>query len=106
MTRNEFIQLIETYGSDELRWPEAHKAQMLDFISSNPAEAQTLLTDEAGLDAALESIRLQPGTDMLKARIMGALPQEAEEPLPVAANDRRQLGHKAVAALMLMAFTV
>lgn len=103
MTQDEFKNLIETYGSSEARWPEDYKAEMLGFVKTHPTDAQNILDAERSLDLALDSVRLEPGIDMLKARILSSLPKEDIKPLPVAANDR-SFGQKAVAALMLFAF--
>lgn len=103
MTRDEFKKLIETFGSRETRWPVDYKAEMLGYMNTYPADAQNILHEEQALDLALDSVRLEPGTDMLKARILSALPKQEAEALPVAANDR-SFGQKAVAALMLFAF--
>lgn len=107
MTRDEFIRLVETFGASESRWPENYKNEMLVFRAENAAEAEAIISREAELDQALETVRLEPGTDMLKARILSQLQSEEAANVPQPANSNRSsFGHKAVAALMLMAFTV
>jgi len=112
MTKDEFVRLVETYGASERRWPESHRQDMIAWCSSNGEEAESILSSERDLDEALESVRLEPGTDMLQARIMSQVSKTAAvaHPQPVNSNIRdsniRSFGQKAVAALMLFAFTV
>jgi len=111
MTKEDFNRLVETYGASEARWPEENRAAMIAWRSENPAEAEAILASERDLDMALDGVRMEPGTDMLKARILGQLPKENTSALPQAgyqaANSNvRRFGQKAVAALMLFAFSV
>lgn len=106
MTKDDFQRLVETYGANDSRWPEEHRHAMINWQAENAAEAQAVLASEQELDMALDSARLEPGTDMLKARILSQLPKEETPALPQAANSNvRRFGQKAVAALMLCAFT-
>ncbi len=107
MTRDEFTRLVETYGATESRWPDEYRAEMIAWRIDNAGAAEAILRSEGDLDKVLESARLEPGTDMLKARILNQIAETSEEPLPVPANNNiARFSQKAVAALMLFAFSV
>ncbi len=107
MTQEDFTRLVETYGAKESRWPDEYRAQMQAFAADNAEAAKAVLEDEALLDTALDSVRAAPGTDMLKARILNNLPQHTAANQPEAPRSKFSMfGQKAVAALMLLAFTV
>ncbi len=107
MTRDEFLRTVETYGANAARWPDAYRADMLAWQAENTADAAAILASEGELDRALDTIRLEPGTDMLKARILNQLPETATDAVPVPANNNlARFSQKAVAALMLFAFSV
>lgn len=107
LSRDDFKTLVETYGAKDARWPEEHRQAMIAWRADNEADAETILASERDLDVALDSIRMEPGTDMLKARILSQLPKAEPAALPQPANSNiRTFGQKAVAAMMLLAFTV
>lgn len=109
--RHDFERLVETYGASETRWPEDYRQAMITWRAENAVEAEAILVSERELDMALNTIRMEPGTDMLKARIMGQLPKEKPVAMPQSGyhavnNNVRSFGQKAVAAMMLFAFSV
>lgn len=107
MTTDDFKRLVETYGSNAARWPEEQRSEMQAFMRVHPKVAESILLSEQILDETLDSVRLEPGTDMLKARILSSLPEAREDVLPTPANNNlARFSQKAVAALMLLAFTV
>jgi len=77
------------------------------FLAANGAEAETLLNDAQVMDDALDSARLSPGTDILKARILAAATQTPQNNQTVPQTPQRQgMGYRAVAAMTLFAFTL
>jgi len=106
MTRDEFLKLIETYGADQSRWPEASLSEAQAFITKNPEYASGLLAEANRLDGALEIARIAPGTDMLKARILSAARSSgvaAANPAPLKPQGLR---YRAVAAMVTGAFVL
>jgi len=103
MTRDEFAQLIELYGADENRWPDNRRSDAQSFAKEHSADARQLLDDARNIDEALERARLEPGTDILKARIMNSLGQQDDRPAPVQ-QAARGFGYKAIAAMMAISF--
>jgi len=104
MTLSDFKILVETFGANSARWPEDRQAEAQNFMRAHPEAARDVLQSEAGLDDLLETGRMSPGTDMLKARIKASV---ITEPVMKAPIPRRSgFGHKAVAALMLASFAV
>jgi len=104
MTLNQFKEFIETFGSNPARWPEDRKMAANAFIKDNGAAAQSLLDAEAAFDQLLETARVSPGTDILKARILNKVDApkiESQQPA-----NRPSFGYKAIAALMTLSFTV
>ena len=65
----EFENLVAAYGANPARWPEARRAAGEQYMISNPA-TETLLRNEAKLDAALDLVIAPEPSDILKARIM------------------------------------
>jgi len=87
MNIERFTELVEAYGAQSSRWPDAERTEAVAFMDANPAEAALVLAPAQSLDAALETGRQSAGsTDFLAARILKAA--QAESAAPVAANDR------------------
>lgn len=72
MTPARFIALIEAYGADRRRWPEAERATADAFVVQHPDMAGQVLSDADDLDALLFASRpLQPST-ALRDRVIAA----------------------------------
>ncbi|WP_300551870.1 hypothetical protein [Maricaulis sp.] len=74
MNRERMQDILEAYGADPARWPEAERDAAQDFLLDHPeilAEAHAL---EAELDALLEMPDPQP-SELLQHRILKSLPQ-------------------------------
>jgi hypothetical protein len=96
MTAERFIQIVEAYGADPARWPEAERAAAQAFADAHPQIAADALAAEAALDAMLGEAEAVP-SDLLERRIMKRLPVPAAAP-------RWQVPAAAAAALLVGAF--
>lgn len=107
-TKESFKKLLETYGADKSRWPETLLAPAEKLMASAPEYTNSLLKEAKELDEALSAARVTPGTDILKARILGNLDPQTDNLQPRAANDRpvRSLKYHTVAAMMIMSFVL
>ncbi|WP_017932164.1 hypothetical protein [Robiginitomaculum antarcticum] len=64
-----FVQIVEAYGADPIRWPEDERAVAQDFAARHDSAAQVL--NRAGqIDALLHRRRAPAPTDLLKTRIL------------------------------------
>jgi len=72
-----FSAVIEAYGADPARWPDADLALMHRFQTRNPAAAQAMLEEARRLDACLDAAASPPPGQALKAEIFERL--EAEQ---------------------------
>lgn len=75
MTMDRFQALLDAYGADPDRWPDAERDAARAFLAGNDA-ATTALNSAAELDALIApaAINAVP-SDMLTARLLRALPQ-------------------------------
>ena len=75
MTLERFHTLVEAYGADHRRWPQAEREEALDFQRRRPFEATVLLEVAERLDAAL-ALSPQPAADArLALRIADTAPR-------------------------------
>ncbi len=103
MTRDDFARLIEIYGANEARWPDHSRAAAQSFVEAHSRDAEQLLDGARKIDAALESARIEPGTDILKARIMSSLGHQDDAPINIQ-PPARGFGYKVIAAMMAISF--
>lgn len=75
MDRERFDQLLEAYGADYRRWPEAERAAAEGFAAQQGAALGDALAGAHALDTALDAARPVPDTAALAARILAAAPQ-------------------------------
>lgn len=98
-------ELIQSYGADTRRWPEAERQSGQAWLTSHPKVVQKLLADAQNLDQMLDMMH-QPASDtsMLKARILKVA--EHTEQNSIAANDSsapsRLASWKSVAATLVL----
>ena len=64
-TKEDFMQMVETYGADMSRWPEALMAPAKALMQIDPEFTAPLLKQAGDIDNALELGRMEPGTDCL-----------------------------------------
>jgi len=72
MTRERFKMLVEAYGADPRRWPEAEREAALRFVESD-VEAQRILEEVRALDRIIDFADTAPVTPELRARILSAI---------------------------------
>jgi len=96
-----FIEILQSYGAAPARWPADERAAMQAFADKFE-DARTLLTEQAALDAALDTQTAPAPSEFLRARILASADKSAASPAVVlsAANDR--LPWKSVAAMLMV----
>lgn len=99
MTQERFIEILEAYGADPARWPEAEREAAEAYARAHPDLVADALAIEAELDAALGPAEVEASA-LLEARIMKSMPRPATGGLP----SWRIAG--AVAAALLVAVSV
>ena len=101
MKQDRFFEIIEAYGANPARWPEAEHDAMLAFIDAYPDTAGEALAEAAALDAMMEADEAMP-SDLLQRRILKAFP--AAPAAMTAARPRWQIPVAAAAALLVGVF--
>lgn len=76
MTRSRARQLLESYGSDPARWPEAERAAALALLAAD-ASLDTLRKGEEELDKILIALDVEDVLDDLPRRVLGDFDQQA-----------------------------
>lgn len=92
-----FIEILQSYGASPARWPVSEREAMNAFAGKF-SDAQTLLNEQAQLDAVLDLHIAPAPSEFLRARILGAAAKSAA--IPKAANDR--LPWRSVAAMLMI----
>jgi len=73
MNLQRFAALIDAYGAQPRRWPQAERAAALAFASGD-AHAAALLRDAAALDALLDADVAAPASSSAQRALLAALP--------------------------------
>ncbi|MBA4287019.1 MAG: hypothetical protein C0434_15975 [Xanthomonadaceae bacterium] len=73
MNLQRFAALIDAYGAEPRRWPQAERAEALAFANGD-ARAAALLRDAAALDALLDADVSAPATATARRALLAALP--------------------------------
>ena len=103
------LELIQSYGANLKRWPQAERQAGKAWLDDNPALAQKLLKEASALDQALNTLSQPVGdTTLLQARILKASKNTAQDGAShaVTANDAVPSvfsAWKAVAATLVLA---
>jgi hypothetical protein len=71
MTIERFKVLVEAYGANPARWPEAERALAEAFANATP-EAQRILSEASALDRLLDAASTAPVTRDLETRVLGS----------------------------------
>lgn len=79
MTLDRFSLLIEAYGADAGRWPDAERAAAHALLACS-AEAQAMIEREHALDVLLDTVQAPQPSAGLQAKIMAAAPRRASAP--------------------------
>ena len=69
-----FEQIIDAYGADPRRWPDAERTEAGGFLAGSEA-ARERVAQEAALDAVLDAVPSPIPSDLLAARILRAAPK-------------------------------
>lgn len=72
MTSRRFARIVDAYGADPRRWPDAERAAACDFAQAHPDEAQARLAAAALLDAGLAADTVEPADRSLRRRIIAS----------------------------------
>ncbi|MEZ6022872.1 MAG: hypothetical protein R3C16_05545 [Hyphomonadaceae bacterium] len=76
MNRERFEVLLEAYGADFARWPEAERAAGEAFAAAHVDAVSVLIAEARGLDAVLDTARIDlPEPDLLRRRIVAKAPR-------------------------------
>jgi hypothetical protein len=90
MMKNRFRDMVEAYGGDPKRWPDAQREAAKAFMAAHPRIAGPILADARVLDGVLDERHATPSDNsLLMARILKAAqttPQDRAD-LLVAAHD-------------------
>jgi len=70
MTPQRFAQIVDAYGADPRRWPDAERAAAQAFAQAHPREAAAPLAAAAALDACLAADVVEPPGRALQRRIV------------------------------------
>lgn len=88
MTEDRFFEILEAYGANPERWPEAERAAAQAYAEAHADTVTEALQSAAALDALLAPTVVEP-SDLLQRRLLKALPVPAEHrpqwQIPVAA---------------------
>ena len=79
MDEARFAELVEAYGAEARRWPDAERARALRYLVANPA-ARARRLDEGDLDALLDAWLIDEPSAALGARAMAARPRPRLRP--------------------------
>ena len=96
MTNERFFQILEAYGADPARWPEAERDAAQAWADAHPDAVAKALKAEMALDAMLGKAEAMP-SELLERRIMKRFPAPAAAP-------RWRIPAAAAAALLVGAF--
>lgn len=74
MNIERFRTLVEAYGADPARWPDAERVAAQRFAEQS-AEARDALHEAAAFDRLLDTADTQPATRALEDRILATFPE-------------------------------
>ncbi|ARP80138.1 hypothetical protein CAL12_04385 [Bordetella genomosp. 8] len=74
MTPERFQAIVQAYGADARRWPEAERAGAQAWASGHPVAADAILAAAAPLDAWLDGDTVSPPDRSLFDRIVASAP--------------------------------
>jgi hypothetical protein len=75
MTAERFLALIEAYGADARRWPDAERAAALAFAEARPEVARAALVEADAVDALLQEARAPAVSASLRDRVIASAAQ-------------------------------
>ncbi len=101
MTQDDFISLIQSYGTTPSHWPDDRRAAGLRFLSDFPEDAKLLMGEDAALDEFLSAGNQSFDTELLKRRIAKKIAQTPQKVQP-----RTSPRWGAMAAMLAVSFTL
>jgi len=75
MNTEEFIKLMEIYGADIMRWPDAYQKQATQVIALNLPEVNLALEQASSLDEIFSSHSIEPANRALFESIISSAPK-------------------------------
>lgn len=81
MTIERFKVLVEAYGANPARWPEAERAVAEAFANATP-EAQRVLAESSALDRLLDAAPTAPVTRELEMRVLDGFAARKDRRIP------------------------
>lgn len=88
MTPERFTEIVDAYGANPQRWPQAERAQALAFASAHPDAAEPVLAAAASLDRRLSLHATEPASARLERLILDSAPRR----IPVKGESRWSRG--------------
>ena len=79
MNRERFFSIVDAYGAEPRRWPEAERAAALAHLEAD-GEAAARVREAAGLDAVLDESRPLAPSAALRSRVVAAAPRARRSP--------------------------
>jgi hypothetical protein len=79
MTLERFAALLESYGAEERRWPDAERAPAAALLAASPA-ARTLRDEARRLDELLDESVVDDPVPALRAAILATVPAPPAQP--------------------------
>jgi hypothetical protein len=77
MTPERFHQIVEAYGADPRRWPEAERAAGGAWARANRGQADAWLAQASDIDALLAASKVDPPSVALQQRVLAGAPGRA-----------------------------
>ena len=98
MTEERYFRILEVYGADPARWPDAERADAEAFAAANPVLVRDATGDEMVLDDLLDRL-MEPTLDapLLERRLLSRLPTPSALPAwmaPSAVGQGRRGGRR------------
>lgn len=103
MTRERFVQLVETYGSDLRTWPHPEREDGAEFMTQS-AEAKLIWREAQTLDRLLQESAPEPAADWLVDRIVSRAQGTPQLQVAHAAWRERNIPSWAYSSLQAAAF--
>jgi hypothetical protein len=79
MSEARFRAIVDAYGADAHRWPDAERDAARAWADAHRGEARALLDAAAGLDDWLDRFEVAPASDELHRRIVASAPRPRQQ---------------------------
>jgi hypothetical protein len=105
MNIERFRTLVEAYGANPARWPEAERVAALLFAEQS-AEARAALQEATAFDRLLDEAETQPATRALEDRILASFPERKRGAFAALVERVRWIPAAAVACSLVLGLAV